>query len=243
MNKKQKQILKTTIILTSVAAFLSLAMILVVNKKKSQNTNTIINEQTQNTIEGEKQIDTSNWETYTNPTYGFSFKYPKDMVKIYERDSSKYIDGYTGESNESIAKRLAMPDRINSVTISNRTKNIKKKYNPYDQISIFVDDKNSPRSEYKDIETFAKYYLNNYIANNDLITKGGVITEELTKTKFNGKEAYSVKVNVGEQEEATEAERFPVTYIFFEHKNNFYDIRVDDTNIFEEILNSLKLAD
>ncbi|NTV30445.1 hypothetical protein HGA91_00495 [candidate division WWE3 bacterium] len=30
----------------------------------------------------------SNWETYTNPTFGFSFKYPKDEIFMFEQSSS-----------------------------------------------------------------------------------------------------------------------------------------------------------
>lgn len=45
----------------------------------NEDTNTVVSNQNTNVEQG-SEINTSDWQTYTNEEYGFSFKYPKDWT-------------------------------------------------------------------------------------------------------------------------------------------------------------------
>ncbi len=56
------------------------------------------------TVTATSSVDaTANWKTYTNDTYGFSFKYPSDWV---ERGKSEHGIRFNGPENEVVRKQI-----------------------------------------------------------------------------------------------------------------------------------------
>ncbi len=64
-----------------------------VNTNTAANTNAETNSNTNTATNTNSSVDTSDWLTYTNEEYGFSFKYPQDWKQeyIFENDSTKTV--------------------------------------------------------------------------------------------------------------------------------------------------------